>query len=254
MAPPFFPRENLLLCLFDRLKLQHIDDGYDAIFSPWVEGALKSGHPVLTTNYDSIVEWYLAGLPTGEEADGLVDYGVPRDRCLRLGTSPPDASPGRRRLLLLKLYGSISWSYCGSCNKYVLDSLHQNEGANTMRGKGKCSGCSEDLRRNAVFVPLVGQKNPTDAALQSIWGKADQVLSQARKIVFSGFSLNPTDQSVWALLTRACCIGKTEKVAVVMDKTNEEVVNRYKKIYGKGIEIYDSGWKQFLKEQKVHNF
>jgi len=60
---PYFPRENLLLCLFDRLKLQPIDNGYDSIFSPWIERALGSGHPVLTTNYDSVIEWYLAGLP-----------------------------------------------------------------------------------------------------------------------------------------------------------------------------------------------
>lgn len=201
---------------------------------------------MITTNYDSVVEWYLAGLPTGEEADGLVDYGVRQDLCLSLGTSPSRALPGQKALLLLKLYGSISWSHCGSCLKYLLETLHQNEGVNTMRAKGKCSGCGEDLRRNAVFVPLVGQKNPRDAALESIWAKAEQVLKQARRIVFSGFSLNPDDRCVWDLLTRSCYLGKTEKITVVLDKSNEEIVNRYRAIYGERVEFYNSGWKQFL--------
>lgn len=73
-------------------------------------------------------------------------------------------------------------------------------------------------------------------------------MKQGRKIVFSGFSLSPDDRSIRELLARACSAGKTEKVTVVLENSNENILDRYREIYGDRVEPNCSGWKQFLEE------
>jgi hypothetical protein len=109
--------------------------------------------------------------------------------------------------------------------------------------------CALFASSKILTASIIRSGNPIDAALQSIRAKAERVLGQTRRIVFAGFSLNPDDQSVWDLLTRSCCLGKTEKVTVVSDRNTEEIVDRYRKIYGKSAEFRDSGWKQFLEDE-----
>lgn len=246
---PFYPRENLELCLFRKLRIDQPPVGGN--MDSWLEKTLYSNCPVLTTNYDTVIEWHVENLaigPVGFGDSGLVDYGVPDDLCLPLTTAGPRLDGRGERLLLLKLYGSISWSRCEECHKYLLERIHDYGADNAIVGRGKCGGCG-GTRRGAVFVPLAGQKIPDDTALRTIWDRAEQALRQARWIVFAGFSLNLNDRSVRELLRGAFSAHKPEKVVVVLDRKNSEVLGRYEEIYGHRVELYDSGWQQYLEEQ-----
>src|SRR5262249_4251793 len=143
------------------------------------------------------------------------------------------------RLLLLKLYGSMSWSRCRECGKYVLETIYEAEAENAIMGHRKCVGCG-GARRNAVFVPLVGEKIPKDPALRAIWSKAEKALSESQHIVFAGFSLHPDDRSISDLLRQAYSPSQTSRITVVLRRRDPEVRRRYRAIYGDDrVETYD---------------
>jgi hypothetical protein len=243
---PLYPRENLELCLFRKLRIEGIPRGPVS----WLKECLNSGHPILTTNYDTVIEWDVENFsfgPFGYGDSGIVDYGVPDNLCLPLQSAGPRADGKSNKLLLLKLYGSMSWSRCEVCGKYLLERIYERGAEDAIMGRGKCPGC-EGTRRNAVFVPLVGQKIPNGTALQAIWKEAERVLSESHEIVFAGFSLNPDDQSIRELLRRAFSAGHTSKVTVVLNRSHPGIIERYGEIYGDRVKSYESGWVQYLRE------
>jgi hypothetical protein len=247
---PLYPRENLELCLFRKLRI----DGNPRAPASWLKQCLNLGYPILTTNYDTVIEWDVENFwfgPVGYGDSGIVDYGVPDQLCLPLPSAGPRLDGKRNRLLLLKLYGSMGWSRCEDCAKYLLERIYERGAEDAIMGRGKCTGCA-GTRRNAVFVPLAGEKNPSDAALKAIWEKAEEVLSHSRRIVFAGFSLNPGDDCIRELLRRAFSAGNTSSVAVVLKGSHSEIVDRYKEIYGDRVAWYESGWAQYLREHTTH--
>lgn len=243
---PLDPRENLELCLFRKLSTE----GTSGSLGSWPKDCLNSNHPILTTNYDTVIEWDVENFhfaPVGYGDSGIVDYGVPDHLCLPLPSAGPRLDGKSNRLLLLKLYGSKGWSRCEDCGKYLLERIYEHGAEDAIIGRGKCNGCG-GKRRNAVFVPLVGEKIPNDIALKAIWERAEQVLSQSRQIVFAGFSLNPDDQGIRELLKRAFSARNTYKVTVVLNKHHPQIIERYREIYGDLVTSFDSGWVQYLRE------
>src|SRR5713226_4702211 len=55
---PFCPRENLEICLFRKLKIE----GTGAVSHSWLKANLYSGNPIVTTNYDTVIEWDVENL------------------------------------------------------------------------------------------------------------------------------------------------------------------------------------------------
>ena len=244
---PILPRENLEICLFRKLRIE----GWPGCLHPWLKESLDSSHPILTTNYDTVVEWDAENFhfaPVGNGDSGIIDYGVPDHFCLPLASAGPRLDGKRNKLLLLKLYGSMSWSRCEDCHKYLLERIYDHGAEDAIMGRGKCSGCG-GKRRNAVFVPLVGEKIPNDIALKAIWERARQTLSHSREIVFAGFSLNPDDKSIRELLQRADSAGNTCSVTIVLNQSHPEIIERYRGIYGDRVNSYDSGWAQYFQER-----
>jgi hypothetical protein len=243
---PFYPRENLELCLFRKLSTVETSGSLGS----WPKDCLNSNHPILTTNYDTVIEWDVENFhfgPVGYGDSGIVDYGVPDHLCLPLPSAGPRLDGKSNKLLLLKLYGSKSWSRCEGCGKYLLERIYERGAEDAIMGRGKCNGCGGS-RRNAVFVPLAGEKIPNDIALKAIWERAEQVLSQSRQIVFAGFSLNPDDQSIQELLKRAFSASKISKVIVVLKKHHPEIIDRYRQIYGDRVSSFNLGWVRYLQE------
>lgn len=247
---PFWPRENLEICLFRKLKLGTEFLTGRGLPHSWLEHNVYSGNPIITPNYDILIEWAVENLqigPVGFGESGLIDYGVPNDLCLPLVSAGPRLDGRVEKLLLLKLYGSMTWSRCQQCGKYLLETIYEAEGANAIMGRGRCRGCG-GTRRNAVFVPLVADKEPKDPALCAIWARAEEVLSKSGHILFAGFSLHPGDQKIRDMLRRAFSSGLTKKVTVVQRRRDPETLARYEAIYGDCVESYDKGWAQYLDE------
>ncbi len=244
---PTLPRENLEICLFRKLKI----DEWPGSLNSWLKKSLDCNHPILTTNYDIVIEWDVENFhfaPIGNGDKGILDYGVPDQFCIPLPSAGPRLDGRSNKLLLLKLYGSMSWSRCEDCHKYLLERIYDHAAEDAIMGRGKCGSCA-GKRRNAVFVPLVGEKIPADIALRAIWERAEQVLSQSCEIVFAGFSLNPQDKSIRELLKRALSAGNTSSVTVVLHGSNPQIIDRYRDIYGNRVNSYDSGWVHYIEER-----
>lgn len=247
---PLFPRENLEICLFRKLKIEGLGAG--ALPHSWLESNINAGNAVLTTNYDTVIEWdvensSIAPPPVRCGDSGLIDYGVPAEFCLPLPSSGRRIDSRHEKLLLLKLYGSIGWSKCQQCKKYCLEKIYEAEGANAIMGRGKCYNCG-GIQRSAVFVPIAGSKLPNLPGLRTIWDKAEEVLRESNHIIFAGFSLDPNDGNIGSLLKRAAAAGQTSRITVVQRQRNPEILARYTAIYGNIVEPYDFGWARYLAE------
>lgn len=141
---------------------------------------------VITTNYDILAERGLRvrprphvprpGFHYGAGTEALAGGGYPSYTHIRK-ISASGAVP------LLKLHGSVSWSYRGG--KLV-----------------RYHDCRPAVRGDAAIIPPVtGKRIP--AFLQPIWTLAADVLAASRQWLFVGYSLPDYDHLVRELLVRA---------------------------------------------------
>ena len=255
LESPFHPYDNLLICLFHRLRLHNEGEPHDILRS-WIKRVKEERDTVVTTNYDNVIEWTLAFIGTGEypregydalSRDALhwIDYGIPQE----WQVSRPDvdrwATPPNRCLPLLKLHGSIGWSHCRSCNLYSLDEIFDYAAEHAITSFGSCVNCRESKNRVPVLVPPVVEKRYDDRAIEQVWVRAEKELREAREIIFSGFSLNPVDLRVRELLMA----NRRPDRVVLVSPNPGPLESRYREIYGDLVEARRQSWKEYLLDQ-----
>jgi hypothetical protein len=253
---PYYPYENAVICLARRLSLENRTLSV-SILEDWLQDVRTRGDSVLTTNYDTVIEDVLAHLGTGEHAVGVMD-AVDRDALhwLDYGVSskfsyiPSDwrrwQTKPERSVLCLKLHGSISWLFCESCRKYILDTMLQYATENAITKHGDCPACKRRTERRPVLIPPVEEKQYGDAAIQSIWRRARKVLRSSEEVIFAGFSLNPVDGGIRSLLSEAFKASTTRKITIVDPKATE-LAPRYSEIYrGIQVDVINVSWKDYL--------
>ena len=148
---------------------------------------------IITLNYDVGLDYALHFSGT------RFDYGTTE------GTLPPDA------VRLLKLHGSINWAACPTCNVLVpwhLSQFFQGHNWNIIpfgddedrtvvldiadRFQALKHGCGEVVAPVPVVVPPTWNKTD-NRLIQTVWRHAARELSEARYIVFAGYSFPETD-------------------------------------------------------------
>lgn len=150
-----------------------IEDAYVGLIS---SAACNNGehtkNTIITFNYDMVVEeslrqwvkkiWY--GFNERDvEIDDRQNYSV---------------TETQESIRLLKLHGSINWTYPDSAEAVVR----------------VCSSYSDiiALEKNVILVPPTWKKG-TNSGLDGIWSQAIKALSNATRIIVIGFSLPTTD-------------------------------------------------------------
>src|SRR5258706_6840358 len=196
-------------------------------FLDWVK--TRAGEiSIVTFNYDLCLDWtfHLAGLRP--------DYRLPNDG--------PD---GRGSVDVLKLHGSLNWSWCEHCgiiprrlsdltNK-IVQPLNDGTARLTVAdfiGLQTCNKCSKQFAREPVIVPPTWNKGSfSSASMKSVWGRAAKHLAEAEYIVVIGYSVPPTDHFfhyLYALGTMSAT--RVKKILVYNpDATVEE---RYRRLLG----------------------
>ena len=166
---------------------------------------------------------------------------------------------------LLKLHGSLNWLYCSACQQ--LELLVNHAGNRTeptpakmydaIRGFGKrvtCKNCGALV--DPVLITPTHMKDYRNPHITSVWYEAHQMLRNADRVVFVGYSLPENDVEVIYLLKRGLRQVKPGNITVIeKDKlrrklTDHPVGRRYRAIFGDGIDWQVGGLEQWLGKPK----
>jgi len=134
---------------------------------------------VITTNYDILAERGLRNTPRPRRHRPGFHYGFGPERLL--GSGAPSFSHIRPimasgRIPLLKLHGSVSWSFDGNRIRRYFD-------------------CRPAVQGKALIVAPVTEKS-VPRYLQPIWDKAAQALSESNIWLIIGYSFPAYDETV----------------------------------------------------------
>lgn len=253
-----YPEEycHLAICLLRRLWVPNTAN--ISVLRDWLTEVRERGDVVLTTNYDTVVERGIGTFPgrtapagggiahTTLESSGLIDYGVPREM---LAGNKIDAPTQQNSILLLKIHGSISWSYCESCKTARLNPTHRSEAESTLIGNGDCKNCLKSKMRSPIFVPPTKDKSYNQPVIRVVWKRAEEVLEKADEIIFAGFSLSTSDVKITQLLMRSHAIARTSRVLIV-DRDTDGLTDRYRQVYGDAVqETGPTDWREYLEKE-----
>lgn len=254
-------RDRVLFLVMKRLTL--VGDHGSGPLSSLLRKAQRRRDLFLTTNYDTVLEWELGLIGTGfqwsptdlSEPDGhyWIDYGVP------VGLQPPlNQRDARAREILgdqwvslpiLKLHGSVSWSECRACGRCFLDPLYKDGAADSLAGWLECRECAG--MRRPIFVPPVNGKDVgSHPVIRAIWARAEGELKKVDRMVFAGFSLDPSDAMVCGLLRKADG-PHLQRVVVVDPDTDGAVFDRFSEVYGPKVEIRHESWADYLDQTRA---
>lgn len=187
---------------------------------------------VITFNYDIAIDMALFKCGLGP------NYGIPPD--------PSCHNP----VSLYKLHGSLNWAQLkesGTVHPLQLDKYFTKY---RITGFGKRETCKipigshlkEFFSKNTdlevesepVIVPPTWNKSDYHQALQKIWSKAAQDLSEARAIFICGYSLPETD-AFFRLLYALGTVGSSPLEKIIVYNPNEsEVDKRFREMLGPG--------------------
>jgi len=224
---------------------------------------------VISLNYDIMADNAMIELSQQWWPDSgrFPDYGceIKTEAYFRATQSPGEPSEPRYFGKLLKLHGSLNWTYCPGCHRLdlgIADSLKnqtikvRNElyVENPLEAKYSCHGaeCKEcqAFIRPILITPtfLKDYRNPHIA---KVWYEAERALRQARHVIFIGYSLPDDDVNVIYLLKRGL-IDQNLKVTVVeydgkkQDKRENLVWLRYRSLFGDDVEWWNEGFDKYV--------
>ena len=229
-----------------------------------------SGDPfsVVSLNWDTLLEdslfWCIGQANLIGKID--IDYG-----CYTTALKPsPHVTSLRQKpsgifnLKLLKLHGSANWRMCPACNR-----LFTNVGVNdelwdlfaTIRPCPECEKLNPELhperqpQLEPFFITPTYVKKFNNPHIQMTWHNAYIELTEARQVIFAGYSLPEADYHLRDLLVRA--IQPSAEIIVITSDKNSDTAKRYRRFFGNQIsEIIGGGISRYyskLPNRKPHD-
>jgi hypothetical protein len=169
---------------------------------------------------------------------------------------------------LLKIHGSLNWSYCPTCPRLDLaiselgrtrkmpNELYQRGSLEDRYSRHgfACPKCHTSME--PILIAPSQLKNYSNTYVEKIWMLAEKALLEAEHVIIIGYSLPDDDQKVISLLKR--CLGHLAKSApqniTVVEKTDEAqaigenlVGRRYRSIFGPDIDWRTDGFEGLIK-------
>jgi len=167
---------------------------------------------IVTTNYDGCIDQAL------EEAAIPCEYFI--------GTSYPESSSDTH---LMKMHGSINWSYCDSCQemkKYDLKTVRESYERDTLSYPviGICKNCGG--QRRPMIVPPLSFKFLMFPPLTGLWDAIGCALDNSSVIVVVGYSFSEADPHIIKMINRT--MGSDSKKKLVIVDTDPAIADRVK--------------------------
>jgi len=237
-------------------KLRRLSHNYYVDLLHALNSTRSAPPTVISLNYDIIVDNAMI-----KYSDCLPDYGC-------------DITTDRYRTLphwgtLLKIHGSLNWSYCPGCDRLdlgvaksgstykMLEELYQ---VNPLEERYSCRGFPCPQCRTCVEPVLITPtqlKDYRNLHVKKVWTLAEQALRDAERAIIIGYSLPYDDLDVIYLLKRG--LGQLaneapDKIMVVERASNDAiramgkhpVGQRYRSIFGPNIDWCPDGFEGLL--------
>ncbi len=218
----------------------------------------QNGPPVvISLNYDIIVDNAM-----GQLSDCLPDYGcsITTERYKHLphyGT-------------LLKIHGSLNWSYCPGCNRldlgvsesgrYTYKMLDELYNVNPLEERYSCHGfacprCSTHVE--PILITPTHRKDYRNPHIAQVWMLAEEALRNAERVFIIGYSLPDDDLDVIYLFKRGLAElvrRAPQKITVVeyasdaatRDLASHPAGRRFRTIFGPDIDWCPDGFEAWL--------
>jgi hypothetical protein len=237
-------------------KLRRLSHNYYADLLDALDPARSDTPTVISLNYDVIVDNAMV-----QHSDFLPDYGCD------ITTDRYQAQPHRGTLL--KIHGSLNWSYCPSCNRLdlgvsesgrtykMLEELYQ---VNPLEPRYSCHGfpcpqCSTFVE--PVLITPTQLKDYRNPHVQRVWTLAEQALHSAERVIIVGYSLPDDDLDVIYLLKRGLSqlANQTPGNITVVERTSDDALRainrhpvgrRYRSIFGPDIDWRTDGFEGLI--------
>lgn len=203
----------------------------------FIEYLLDSRTPVITFNYDTVLERMLYMFRLGREIDL---YDLPLTLLWSRVRDTGGYLPAQK-FHLIKLHGSINWFYSGAegfpgeqIYYHPVDSGSPREDGISIPAP-KFRQLTKD--KISLIIPPVAEKSRfySNETVRSLWRDARGVLAAADEIFCIGYSLPPTDLTT-KLLFRS--VARPKRVFIV-NKSASELKERYRKAFPETEEIKD---------------
>ncbi|HJU22262.1 MAG TPA: hypothetical protein VJ891_07110, partial [Casimicrobiaceae bacterium] len=245
-------REALEYAIYTLIKERLQQNPTNSHFELFTRLAAGDGPYVISLNYDVIADNAL--MAVGRSQPTSTNRSYPEYEC---DIVTNEYRQGQKWGRLLKLHGSLNWSYCPNCHAMEIGVSRR-----WMTPEGwdvnqvfQCEACGTQLR--TVLVAPTHRKDYRNPHIAQVWYKAERLLRQAARVVFIGYSLPDDDVEVMYLLKRGLWDLRGPAVTVVeydeqrRSLDEHDVGRRYRSLFGPGIDFNTDGMVSWLASARL---
>ena len=247
--------------------LLNVDKGYIDLFGKYLVETAKCRKDsnfdifdpvsVISTNWDILLDNSIYNYIQISNYDAVADYCCyissyhKEDKSVKPGLEV--LGRGGFNVKLLKLHGSLNWLQCPRCHRLYVkfnEKIAMNPYADV--GKPTCRHCEHNFGENKSHSLISNLIMPTflkdlsNPQYKIIWQNAGIELSEAKKIVFIGYSLPQSDFEMRQLLSRM--VSENTEIEVVDFKCLDDggakfnaLISNYRQFFGREIKYYENG-------------
>lgn len=221
---------------------------------------------IISTNWDILLDNSIYKSIKKAGTLGVVDYCCyvnsfdMNDKTVKPGLEI--LGKGGYNVKLLKLHGSLNWLQCPRCHRIYVK-FDQKIAMNPFStiDKPSCIHCDNNfgklnshyLGSNLIMPTFL--KDLSNPQYKIIWQNAGIELSEAKKIVFIGYSLPQSDFEMRQLLSRMVDNDTEIEVVNWKDPNNPKIynnlINVFKQFFGREVEGFETGASEYIKKLKI---
>lgn len=193
---------------------------------------LKDEYSFINFNYDILLDKALLKLLNKKI---YIDYGISfaNEEIARGGFGIWRRPSKDRSLKYLKPHGSFNWMCCSTCNSiYIIGKGKEKSRVFTTGYLHNVERCPND--QTELYCPIEPPsffKKYKNIYLQNIWKDAYNLIKEAERLVFVGYSLQEADIWVKYLLKRCCFACKKDIIVVNMEEEGK-LKSKYERLFG----------------------
>lgn len=253
--------------LLENSDKKYIDDfaNYVVEASKIRQGKYRTIDPVsiISTNWDILLDNSIYNKIRQQSDLGVVDYCCyissydEFDNTVKPGLEI--LGQGGFNVKLLKLHGSLNWLQCPKCQRIYVkfnEKIAMNPFGNITQPTCRhCDGNfgkqkSHNLVANLIMPTFL--KDLSNPQYKIIWQNAGIELSEAKKIVFIGYSLPQADFEMRQLLSRMVDIDTEIEIVNFKDSNNpklyDDLIKNYKQFFGREVTDFKDGTSKYIEK------